>query len=207
MLSKVLYRGYRLAQRVFPVEAACLLVAPTETSAIALPSDHCTVGFLSEEHALGYAEAGQMPHSRDLITRLSEDRMACVGVESNGRLCAFAWLHEGLAERGMNVGSHPATATEIRLNEDAAFVFNVYTAPPHRGKGMMAAALNFASAELRRTRRTRWLVSTTDVTNAAARAGFRKCGFREVGRYYRYGIGNRSWGRYPHPTTPIEGFA
>lgn len=199
--------GYRAARRVLPVEAATVLVASTRPASRPRGNGGgYMISFLDEGRATAYAERGQLPFAESYLERLSEDRMWCVAVESEDALCSFAWLYEGLAERGMNVGSHPATATEIRLGKDSAFVFNGYTSPASRGRGLMSTALLHAAAELRLHRGVRWLVSTTDVTNTAALAGFRKCGFRGLGRYYQLGVGPLAWKSHPAPRGPIRGF-
>lgn len=207
MLSRRILRlPYRLLQRVVPFEAARLLVLDSNTVRSSAEVGGYTIRVLSTSEASEYAASGQLLFSEELIPRLIEHRMWCVGAESEAGLCAFAWFYEGLAEKGMNVGYHPATATEIQLSSNAAFVFNVYTAPDSRGQGLMPAMLSCAALELYRTRDVGWLVTTTEVTNAAALAGFRKSGFHEQGVYLRFGIGAHSWGWYPKLREPVEGF-
>lgn len=207
MLSrKLLWIPYRLLQRVVPFEAARVLVLDSSTIATTPEVADHSIRLLPSSAAKRYASCGSLLYSDEHVPRLTEDRMSCVGAESEAGLCAFAWFYEGLAERGMNVGCHPATATEIQLSGDAAFVFNVYTAPESRGQGLMPAILSHAALELHRSRDIRWLVTTTEVTNDAARAGFRKSGFCEHGFYVRFGFGKYAWGWYSRPREPIEGF-
>ena len=207
MLSRnVLRMPYRLLQRVIPCEAARVLILDSSTIASTPEVTNHTIRLLSSSDAVKYASGGSLLNSDELVPRLTEDRMWCVGAESEAGLCAFAWFYEGLAERGMNVGYHPATATEIQLSGEAAFVFNVYTAPESRGQGLMPAMLSHAALELRKSRDVRWIVTTTEVTNDAARAGFRKSGFHEQGVYFRFGFGKYAWGWYPKSREPIQGF-
>lgn len=207
MLSRrILELPYLLLQRLVPFEAARLLVLDCNYVRTSPEVGNHTIRILSNSDACEYVASGQLLFSDELTPRLTEQRMWCVGAESEAGLCAFAWFYEGLAEKGMNVGYHPATATEIQLSSDAAFVFNVYTAPGSRGQGLMPAMLSYAALELHRTRDVRWLVTTTEVTNDAALAGFRKSGFHEQGVYLRFGIGAHSWGWYPTLREPVEGF-
>lgn len=197
---------YRLLQRVVPFEAVRVLVLDSNAVRSNLEVAGHTIRLLSSSEARAFAGTGQLLYSDELLPRLTDERMWCVGAESEAGLCAFAWLYEGLAERDMNVGYHPATATEIQLSSDAAFVFNVYTAPESRGQGLMSAMLTHVAQELNSSRDVRWLATTTEVTNDAARAGFCKSGFDEVGKYFRFGIGRHTWGWYPKPEVPIQGF-
>lgn len=208
VLTRKLFRiPYLFAQRVIPMEAVRVLVLDVDTQDTTRSMDTHSIRFLSPGLAAEYAASGQLLYSEAYLERIDEDRMWCVGAESAEGLQSFAWLHEGIAEKEMNEGYHSATATEIRLSADAAFVFNVFTTPESRGLGLMPAILGHAATKLRRTRGVRWLVTTTEITNDAARAGFLKSGFREVGQYFRYGIGKQAWGSYPKPEGPIRGFA
>ena len=105
MVASRLFRIlYRLTQRVIPLEAVRLLVLDTHTLSKPQTIANSTLEFLSPELAAKYSARDQLLFSHEYQERLDEKRLWCVGAESDAGLRAFAWLHEGIAEKGMNVG-------------------------------------------------------------------------------------------------------
>jgi GNAT superfamily N-acetyltransferase len=182
--------------RTFTVDTACLSAGSQQAEVIALDQESLAL----------YLERGEAPGCEPFIERLSEQGLHAFGAIVDGELASFAWLHEGLAEAGMNYGYHPGTATAIHLADDAAFVFHIYTAPQFRGRGLMGAVLRGAASRLLAERGVRTLVTTTETINDAARAGFARLGFEDCGAYCRFGLPRWTTGWYPRPAAPILAF-
>lgn len=154
-----------------------------------------------------YLRQGQAPGCEALARRLDEPTMHAFGcIDSGGTLTSFAWLHEGYAEPRMNHGYHLGTATGVRLADDAAFVFHVYTHPAYRGRGLVRAVLGKAAETLAKTRGIRRFATTTEIVNDAAFTALTRLGFEPAGVYWRFGVGTRVGGWYPRATPPIVRF-
>lgn len=198
--------GYRIAQKLAVVEGVRLLSAPTawieasRTNRVrVVPLDAET---LRRQAALGHAQGCD-----EYTGRLGEPDLDAFGVLVEERLACFAWFRRRGVEGPMNRGYHPGTATAIELVDDAAFVFHAYTAPEFRGRGLLPAVLASAARTLRRERGVRWLATTTECVNDAARRALCRAGFEDHGGYWRVGVGRRVAGWYPPPTMPFVGFA
>lgn len=207
MIPSQLYRlPYRVLQKLIVFGGARTLVAPVDCLAAA-PTQPSSVQHqlvrLNEKNLARHIARGEAPYCESLALRINEPRLHCFGAIENEKLVAFIWVHEGSAEAEMNYGCHLGTATSIGLANDSAFVFHVYTAPEARGQGWMGAVLRHAAQVLGTEHGIESFVTTTEVINRAALAGFTKIGFEERGVYWRYGLGSLVRGWYPKPIFPI----
>ncbi len=200
---------YRALQKLIVLEGVRTLVAPVDHLA-AVPTKPgvapAELVQLDPATLVQYIAQDEAPNCEPFARRLDEPRLHCFGAIAEKSLVAFLWLHEGSAEAEMNCGYHPGTATPIALVPSAAFVFHVYTAPSARGQGRMGAVLGHAARTLQAERGIESFVTTTEIINRAARAGLTKVGFEERGIYWRFGLGRKTGGWYPRPTSPILGF-
>lgn len=196
---------YRVLQRIFVLEGVAVLVG--ETLGIASPSERTQeVLTISQEQMRRFVTEGQAPYCDALVDRLDNRQLWCFGIVEDARLVSFAWFFLGSAEAEMNQGYCPATATEIRLTDDAAFVFNAYTARWCRGRGLMSALLRSAAATLREHAGANQLVGTTELVNRAALSAFGNAGIKKRAAYWRFGVGPWSAGWYPRPQLPVLGY-
>lgn len=204
-IPKVLRLPYRCLQRVMVLEAVAVLVAKSEDVISSIDTTNnaraLNVGELKD-----FIERNEAPHCEHLIGHLTNERTTCYGITEAERLLSFAWVHHGSPPAELNQGRHPATATSLQLESDAAFVFHAYTSPSFRGKQLLTKVLSRAAQSLYERNGVSSLVTTTEVVNDAARSAFRHSGFKEVGTYWRFGIGNRVGGRFPKPSSPINGY-
>ena len=150
-----------------------------------------------------FATRGEAPHCSTLIKRLEDPRIRCFGAVSEERLMAFAWTKVGTADKGLNLGYRPGTAATLKLPDSAAFLFHAYTAPLARQRGWMTCLVRHAADVMRVEENVDNMVTTTEIINGPARSLFRNLGFREIGDYWRIGVGNWSTGWYPRPTAPV----
>ena len=197
---------YRVLQRVFVLEGVAVLVG--DTGGVAPTNEHAhDISAVSQEQMRRYIAEGQAPYCDELVGRLDSRQLWCFGAVEDDHLLSFAWFCLGSAEAEMNRGYCPATATAIRLTDDATFVFNAYTAESWRGRGLMSALLRCAGTTLQEQAGVRHLVGTTELVNRAALSAFGNAGIERRAVYWRYGIGSWAAGWYPEPQPPVRGYA
>lgn len=196
--------AYRALQKLAVFEVARTLTA--DTAILATGEQRSEVVRLDKQTLQGFLDQNQAPGCEPFLERLDEPNLHAFGAILHGRLVSFAWLHEGSAEAGMNYGYHPGTATAIRLTDDAAFVFHLYTAPEARGQGWMRSVIWKAAKELLQNRSIRSFVTTTETINQPARRALENAGFIDRGAYCRLGVGEWCSGWYPRTSEPIVGF-
>lgn len=193
---------YRVLQRFFVLEGVAVLVG--DTTGAAPPVERTAdVRTVSQEEIKRFIANGQAPYCDELVDRLDNRQLWCFGVVEDDRLVSFAWFYLGSAEAEMNQGYCPATATAIRLTNDAAFVFHAYTAATCRGRGLMTTLLRHAGPTLRHRANVGYLVGTTELVNHAALSAFANAGVCRQAAYWRYGLGSWAAGWYPKPQLPI----
>lgn len=204
-IPRVLRLPYRCLQRVMVLEAVAVLVAKSEDVISSIDSTN-NVRALEAGELKEFIERNEAPHCEQLIGYLANERTACYGITEAEHLLSFAWVYHGSPPAEMNQGRHPATATSLQLENDAAFVFHAYTSPTSRGKQLLTKVLSQAAQSLYERNGVSSLVTTTEVVNDAARSAFRRSGFKEIGTYWRFGIGKWVRGRFPKPSSPINGY-
>lgn len=193
---------YRVMQRVMVLEGVAVLVG--DTAVIGGSSGRGDrVRSLDRSDLDRFIGVEQAPYCQSLAERLSDERLHCYGVIEEAGLASFCWFHRGGADASMNEGYCPATGTAIELTEDAAFVLHAYTAPEARGRRLLPQVLSVAARELDEQFGVSHLVGTTELTNDAAIAAFRRAGFDHTASYWRIGAGRWAAGWYPCPVPPV----
>lgn len=193
---------YRVLQHVMVIEGVAVLVGDT-AAIVGYGGRGATVRSLDCDDLDRFIAAGHAPHCQSLVERLYDERLHCYGSIDNDQLTSFCWFHRGGADASMNEGYCPATGTAIELTEDAAFVLHAYTAPQARGRGLLPQVLSAAARDLKGRFGLSHLVGTTELTNDAAIAAFRRAGFDLTTSYWRIGIGRWAAGWYPRPVPPV----
>lgn len=198
----MLHCCYRALQRFMVLEGVAVVVGDAETIGVSRDSTGQVQSLDSADIERFIAE-GQAPYCQSLVERLSDELLHCFGSIHDGKLISFCWFHIGGADAWMNEGYCPATGTAIRLIQNAAFVFHAYTAPEARGRRHLSQVLSAAAQELNEHFGVSHLVGTTELTNTAALAAFRRTGFDHSASYWRVGMGPWAAGWYPKPRLPV----
>ena len=87
---------------------------------------------------------------------------------------SLAWIEDGEVLFKAEIGAVSRAACQVQ---------GVWVAPAHRGRGIGTARHGRGRRVRPHRRSRRWSASTSTTSTAAARAAYRRVGFREVGQY------------------------
>ncbi len=114
----------------------------------------------------------------------------------------YVWFATADVLPADNFSRSPKLGTGFKLPPDAAFIFNAWTDPTHRGRGLLAAMVRHALSE--RLSAVSTIVTTADWTNRASLAAFAKIGMNDLGEIYRVRIGRRQFIHIPGAAAEIN---
>lgn len=98
----------------------------------------------------------------------------CYGIIKNNVIVAYSWTSSIVVPR-----------YDEKLDKNDAFIFDVYTHPDFRGKGLFSILLNYQINELSKVGKRRAL-ACIDIFNRASLHAFNKNGFSEISKYYMW---------------------
>ena len=98
----------------------------------------------------------------------------CYGIIREGVIIAYSWTSLIFVPR-----------YDEKLDKNDAFIFDVYTHPDYRGKGLFPKLLDYQINELNKVAKRRAL-ACIDIFNRASLHAFKKNGFTEISKYYMW---------------------
>ena len=98
----------------------------------------------------------------------------CYGIIREDVVIAYSWTSLTFVPR-----------YDEKLDKNDAFIFDVYTHPNYRGKGLFPKLLDYQINELNKAGKRRAL-ACIDIFNRASLHAFKKNGFIEISRYYMW---------------------
>lgn len=98
----------------------------------------------------------------------------CYGIIREDVVIAYSWTSLTFVPR-----------YDEKLDKNDAFIFDVYTHPDYRGKGLFPKLLDYQINELNKAGKRRAL-ACIDIFNRASLHAFKKNGFIEISRYYMW---------------------
>lgn len=111
------------------------------------------------------------------------------GIWQDDRVISFIWAATGYIPASENFSRSAHLGSSLHMPPHCGFLFNAWTDPEHRGRGLMASLLRALIHDDALDLNLQDWFATTDWTNAASQSTFQKCGFQRVGRLYRIGRG------------------
>ncbi|WDQ17316.1 GNAT family N-acetyltransferase [Rhodopirellula sp. P2] len=111
------------------------------------------------------------------------------GIWDADRVISFIWAATGYIPASENFSRSAHLGSSLNMPPHCGFLFNAWTDPEHRGRGLMANLLRSLIHEDALGLNLQDWFATTDWTNVASQSTFHKCGFQRVGRLYRVGRG------------------
>ncbi|MCC9656122.1 GNAT family N-acetyltransferase [Rhodopirellula halodulae] len=193
---------YRAIRRLHVIDVTCLLHADANTVTDAPTADSRLLDSEITIQQIAPAELANLK-SDDRIhpvvgsgiahTDASSDHIAgdqwLVGAFENERVVAFVWAATGYIPASDNYSRSVHLGSSLTMPPHCGFLFNAWTDPNHRGRGLMGALLReLVAKDLLQLRLTDWF-ATTDWTNHASQRVFANSGFETIGRLYRMGRG------------------
>jgi GNAT superfamily N-acetyltransferase len=98
----------------------------------------------------------------------------CYGIMDSNVIIAYSWTSLIFVPR-----------YDEKLKNGDAFIFDVYTHPDYRGKGLFPKLLEYQINELNKIGKKRAL-ACIDIFNRASLHAFKKNGFTEISKYYMW---------------------
>lgn len=98
----------------------------------------------------------------------------CYGIIENNVIIAYSWTSSFFVPR-----------YDEKLDKNDAFIFDIYTHPDYRGKGLFPILLDYQINELNKLGKRRAL-ACIDIFNRASLHSFKKNGFIEISKYYMW---------------------
>ena len=98
----------------------------------------------------------------------------CYGIIREDVIIAYSWTSLIFVPR-----------YDEKLDKNDAFIFDVYTHPNYRGKGLFPKLLDYQINELNKAGKRRAL-ACIDIFNRASLHAFKKKGFTEISKYYMW---------------------
>ncbi len=98
----------------------------------------------------------------------------CYGIMDSNVIIAYSWTSLIFVPR-----------YDEKLKKNDSFIFDVYTHPNYRGKGLFPNLLDYQINELNKLGKRRAL-ACIDIFNRASLHAFKKNGFSEISKYYMW---------------------
>jgi hypothetical protein len=152
--------------------------------------------FLTSDDIGRFAQDASNGLDAALAQRLGGGRDFCLAALRSDRLAAYGWFALGSIEAQHNRGEQPNTGVAVSFPDDVAFAYGGFTHPDFRGQ-RLHAAVKLLGLRALAPRGVRFLLTTTDWTNAAALQSFQRLGARPLGLLWRWGWGQRMFTKPP----------
>jgi|GEM_PF-2361694 len=180
---------YRLAQRFVVLDITKLLVKEADDGVNVSPKGSLECRRLSPEELLAASKDPALGIEADMVARIQSGLDECVAAMDQDQVAGYLWVARQGIEAEHNCGNHPLTGVAASYEADTAFIYKVFSLASYRGRRIFPALACYTAEMLKREEGITRLVSTTDWTNAAALAGFRRAGFNSIGNVYRFAFG------------------
>ncbi|PHQ31817.1 GNAT family N-acetyltransferase [Rhodopirellula bahusiensis] len=202
-MSATLATLYRAIRRLHVMDVTCLLHATSEPSnggddarIVHAGSDGLSFRAIGEdelqqlrrESLIDSTVGTGIAHTNRTTDHGSGDQWL-YGVWKQDCVIAFVWAATGYIPASENYSRSVHLGSSLTMPPHCGFLFNAWTDPEHRGRGLMAALLRKLTVEDALNLNLHDWFATTDWTNIASQRTFQKSGFERVGRLYRLGRG------------------
>lgn len=180
---------YRIAQRCIILDVTKLLVKDFGDGIYVGPTGNLHCGFLSQDELMEHARDPTLGIDPQMVSRVESGFDECVAAMDGNKVVGYFWAARGGIEAEHNRGDHPLTGVAVSFGEDTAFIYKAFARSSYRGRRIFPSLLCYASNRLEQDEGITRLISTTDWTNDAALAAFRRTGFYSIGHVFRFVIG------------------
>lgn len=197
MAAALAWIAYRAAQRAIVLDVTHLLwLEPGAVRELPPVDSQWSFRFLSADEVAGHALDPANSLSLGLAHRLRAQHDLCFAALTGEVLAAYIWLALGSIEAEQHRGRRPDPGLALSFPPDVAFVYHAFTRADYRGRRLVPHCLARALAELAPLG-VGQLFSTTDWTNTAALRSFRRLGFHDLGRVWRWGLPSQIYTHVP----------
>ncbi len=201
VVSLFSYLPYRVVRRFAIANICCFFAAEfDDLHSISLP-DGMVFRELSAPMLDKLCSAYPEILGDDLCSFIESDRARGFAVFDGDSLVSFLWTAIENIPGAINHDGHLATQLPLYLPDGMGYVFSVYVMPNHRGQRLYGAMISELSNRLR-SEGFRSLMLTTEGSNYRALRSVQRMGFRLLGRSMLFGIGTRTWAKYPSQPLP-----
>ena len=166
-----------------------LLIKESSDGTFISPVGDLECKFLTPEELIEASQDPALGIEPEMTTRIRSGLDECVAALDQGQVAGYLWVARQGIEAEHNCGNHPLTGVAASYQANTAFVYKVFSLASYRGRRIFPSLLSFAADSLERKEGITRLISTTDWTNNAALAGFRRAGFYSIGHVYRFVFG------------------
>ncbi len=139
------------------------------------------------DELLELIQSGKAPPSIGSSRNLTEQRRIVVIVTPEQEVISYLWLATQTVDAADNFSRSPHLGTSVVLPPRAAFLFNAWTHPDHRGKRLIGCMISHVIEN--RLAGTDTLMTTMDWTNDRSYRAFTHIGMRPIGTVIRLGRG------------------
>ena len=183
------WAAYRLAQRLMRLDVT--RVVWLESANFPEPAgDGLAFRFLDAEEVRRHSRDPAHGLDASPADRLEGGQDFCFAAVDGERLAAYAWFALGSIEAENNRGRFENSGIAASFPEHVAFMYNGFTHPDYRGRGLYGQVNGLALRALS-VHGVQSLLSTMDWTNRAARKSCARLGYRQLGFNWRWGW--RNW--------------
>jgi len=148
--------------------------------------------FLDPYELARFADDPRMELSPEFVDRIEGPFDYCYAATLDGKLVGYCFLALNSIEPDQNRPGPPGTGIGFVFRRNVAFRYKGFVHPDYRGQKIYPQLIN-AMALAMRKRGVRFLFSTTEVSNFAASACFRRLRYKFLGLCAHVGVGSRSW--------------
>lgn len=178
--------AYRIAGRCLVFDVTDLMVLDV-TDLEPVQRAAATVRPLSHDEVVALAADPKLDLDRSIASRLRGRLDLCFAAFVGEKLAGYYWLALDSIEAAHNRGVCEESGVAVSFPHNAAFAYKAFVHPAFRGQGLYGELVHAAGRSMHQRYGTRWLISTADWLNHAARRSCYRHGFQFVGRIWRFG--------------------
>lgn len=193
-MLRLLYRGSRRLgvldiQSVMRGHSRSILDSTAASRSNPIPSAW-HLRMVSPNEALAHCETAEMRQRvGQCDDAISDQRQVAILLDETGQLRGFTWIATEQVLASENFARSPNLGWPIDLSGDEAYLFNAWTDPDCRGRGLFPAIVIHAARTMHKKKI--W-IATADWTNQSSRRSFEKLGFESLGHAKHFKLGPMS---------------
>jgi ribosomal protein S18 acetylase RimI-like enzyme len=126
----------------------------------------------------------------EFADRAFSGRDLCFVASHGDRVASYSWYAPGSIEGRHHVG------VAMSYPNDVAYMYNAFTHPDHRGRGLYGHGVALAAKALQ-DRGVQRLITSVNRSNFASLRSCRRMGFKSLGQMWTFGHGQRRWAIVP----------
>jgi hypothetical protein len=181
----------RLAEKILRLEVSELLWLDVAALPPSIEIDpEFTFRFLSASEIARFASDPIHNLAHDFVDRAACRNDLCLAAFHGDRLASYSWYARNSVDGQDHVGVPMSYPTDV------VYMFNAYTHPEYRGRGLFCLGVAIAAKELAEQGVTK-VITTINSTNFASLRSCHRLGFVSLGRIWTVGRGTRRLARTP----------